>query len=289
MDSSNYDPMPMWNCGCQMVSLNYQTPDRSMQLNEGRFMRNGRCGYVLQPDVMRAKITVHLVNSAYKNVDPLTLHITVLGARHLLKSGRGFACPFVEIEIAEQKQITASYSESCDWWSVGVILYEMIVGQPPFYAPTPAETQYKVIHWYETLKIPREANLSQAASNLILRLCCEHQERAFVDEIKQHPFFNSICFEGLRHKTPPYKPQIKYATDTSNFDDIDPDKIRGSDSEDEIKKPDHPVNGKHPEHAFFEFTFRRFFDDGGHPYPVKEPDNQQEQTKTNESNAPVYV
>lgn len=42
MDSSNYDPMPMWNCGCQMVSLNYQTPDRSMQLNEGRFMRNGR-------------------------------------------------------------------------------------------------------------------------------------------------------------------------------------------------------------------------------------------------------
>ena len=36
------------------------------------------------------------------------------------------------------------YSESCDWWSVGVILYEMIVGQPPFYAPTPAETQYKV-------------------------------------------------------------------------------------------------------------------------------------------------
>lgn len=147
----------------------------------------------------------------------------------------------------------------------------------------------QVIHWYETLKIPREANLSQAASNLILRLCCGASERAFVDEIKQHPFFNSICFDGLRHKTPPYKPQIKYATDTSNFDDIDPDKIRGSDSEDEIKKPDHPVNGKHPEHAFFEFTFRRFFDDGGHPYPVKESDNQQEQTKTNESNAPVYV
>ncbi|VDI18612.1 uncharacterized protein LOC143047171 isoform X2 [Mytilus galloprovincialis] len=191
--------------------------------------------------------------------------------------------------IAPEVLLRSGYSESCDWWSVGVILYEMIVGQPPFYAPTPAETQYKVIHWYETLKIPREANLSQAASNLILRLCCGASERAFVDEIKQHPFFNSICFEGLRHKTPPYKPQIKYATDTSNFDDIDPDKIRGSDSEDEIKKPDHPVNGKHPEHAFFEFTFRRFFDDGGHPYPVKESDNQQEQTKTNESNAPVYV
>ncbi|XP_076111520.1 1-phosphatidylinositol 4,5-bisphosphate phosphodiesterase gamma-1-like isoform X8 [Mytilus galloprovincialis] len=100
MDSSNYDPMPMWNCGCQMVSLNYQTPDRSMQLNEGRFMRNGRCGYVLQPDVMRAKDYSPFSKQCLQNVDPLTLHITVLGARHLLKSGRGFACPFVEIEIA---------------------------------------------------------------------------------------------------------------------------------------------------------------------------------------------
>lgn len=193
--------------------------------------------------------------------------------------------------IAPEVLLRSGYTESCDWWSVGVILYEMIVGQPPFYAPTPAETQYKVINWSESLRIPREANLSPAATDLILRLCCGASERATVAEIKQHPFFASISFDGLRHKTPPYKPQIKYATDTSNFDDIDPDKIRGSDSEDEIKKPDHPVNGKHPEHAFFEFTFRRFFDDGGHPYPVKEPESPQEQTepKTTESNAPVYV
>ena len=150
---------------------------------------------------------------------------------------------------------------------------------------------FQVINWNESLKIPREANLSQAATNLILRLCCGASERATAAEIKVHSFFASISFDGLRHKTPPYKPQIKFATDTSNFDDIDPDKIRGSDSEDEIKKPDHPVNGKHPEHAFFEFTFRRFFDDGGHPYPVKEPESPQEQTepKTTESNAPVYV
>ena len=37
IDSSNYDPMPMWNTGCHMLAINYQTPDRTMQLNAGRF------------------------------------------------------------------------------------------------------------------------------------------------------------------------------------------------------------------------------------------------------------
>ncbi|GFU38931.1 1-phosphatidylinositol 4,5-bisphosphate phosphodiesterase gamma-1 [Nephila pilipes] len=42
IDSSNYDPMKMWNAGVQMVALNYQTPDRAMQLNQARFLQNGR-------------------------------------------------------------------------------------------------------------------------------------------------------------------------------------------------------------------------------------------------------
>ena len=48
-DSSNYDPVASWNYGCQVVALNYQTPDLPMQLNRGRFRDNGNCGYVLRP------------------------------------------------------------------------------------------------------------------------------------------------------------------------------------------------------------------------------------------------
>lgn len=42
VESSNYDPVPFWLCGSQMLALNYQTPDRPMQLNQGRFLANGR-------------------------------------------------------------------------------------------------------------------------------------------------------------------------------------------------------------------------------------------------------
>ena len=42
-----------WNAGCQMVSLNFQTPDLPFQLNQGKFEYNGNCGYLLKPDFMR--------------------------------------------------------------------------------------------------------------------------------------------------------------------------------------------------------------------------------------------
>lgn len=52
-DSSNYMPQVFWNAGCQMVSLNFQTSDLPMQLNQGKFEYNGSCGYLLKPDFMR--------------------------------------------------------------------------------------------------------------------------------------------------------------------------------------------------------------------------------------------
>ncbi|XP_074547434.1 1-phosphatidylinositol 4,5-bisphosphate phosphodiesterase beta-2 [Halichoeres trimaculatus] len=53
MDSSNYNPQPFWNAGCQMVALNYQTMDFPMQLNMSLFEFNGRTGYLLKHDVLR--------------------------------------------------------------------------------------------------------------------------------------------------------------------------------------------------------------------------------------------
>uniref|UniRef100_A0A3P8N7T5 Phosphoinositide phospholipase C n=1 Tax=Astatotilapia calliptera TaxID=8154 RepID=A0A3P8N7T5_ASTCA len=52
LQSSNYDPQEMWNCGCQLVALNFQTAGEQMDLNQGRFLANGHCGYVLKPSFL---------------------------------------------------------------------------------------------------------------------------------------------------------------------------------------------------------------------------------------------
>lgn len=99
VDSSNYNPVPMWNHGCQMVSLNYQTGDKAMQLNEGLFLQNGRCGYVLRPECQ------HDPNYDPSNLEtlptthPISLSVKIFGCRHLSKPGRGCISPLVEVEL----------------------------------------------------------------------------------------------------------------------------------------------------------------------------------------------
>uniref|UniRef100_A0A4W3IVT3 Phosphoinositide phospholipase C n=1 Tax=Callorhinchus milii TaxID=7868 RepID=A0A4W3IVT3_CALMI len=91
IDSSNYDPLILWQHGCQMAALNFQTPDKSMQLNQALFSMNGRTGFLLQPESLRSD------NSAKHRTQ--SINIKILGARHLPKPGRSIVCPFVEVEL----------------------------------------------------------------------------------------------------------------------------------------------------------------------------------------------
>ncbi|XP_051929498.1 1-phosphatidylinositol 4,5-bisphosphate phosphodiesterase gamma-1-like isoform X2 [Hippocampus zosterae] len=98
LDSSNYDPLPMWLCGSQLVALNFQTPDKAMQLNQALFTLGGGSGYVPQPDIMRDE-TFDPFDKDTLRVEPITIQLELLGARHLPKNGRSIVCPFVEMEI----------------------------------------------------------------------------------------------------------------------------------------------------------------------------------------------
>ncbi|KAK1117063.1 hypothetical protein K0M31_016989 [Melipona bicolor] len=99
IDSSNYNPVPMWNVGCQMVALNYQTGDKSMQLNQAKFRENGNCGYILKPEFMFKDDFNPYDKNCLHRIESLKFSLKVIGARHLIRSGRGIASPFIEIEI----------------------------------------------------------------------------------------------------------------------------------------------------------------------------------------------
>uniref|UniRef100_A0A3P9IE20 1-phosphatidylinositol 4,5-bisphosphate phosphodiesterase gamma n=1 Tax=Oryzias latipes TaxID=8090 RepID=A0A3P9IE20_ORYLA len=99
LDSSNYDPLPMWLCGSQLVALNFQTADKPMQMNQALFMLNGRNGYVLQPPIMRDDSFDPFDRNTLRGIEQVTLAIEVLGARHLPKNGRGIVSPLVEVEV----------------------------------------------------------------------------------------------------------------------------------------------------------------------------------------------
>lgn len=130
---------------------------------------------------------------------------------------------YIAPEVFTQK----GYTETVDWWSVGVIFFEMIVGYPPFFADEPSVTCQKIIHWKRTFSIPEDANLSSVAADLIRRLICDAEHRLGnngAKEIKSHPFFKGLDWEMLRISIPPFIPDLSSDVDTTNFDKFEEDK-----------------------------------------------------------------
>jgi len=114
IDSSNYLPSPAWNCGIQMVALNYQTSSEPLWINEGKFRANGGCGYVLKPsELLNPKIQWDP-----KNVKPTPpqgkkiLSVEVISARQLPRGSSGGISPSIEVQVYGLPADTSSFRTS---------------------------------------------------------------------------------------------------------------------------------------------------------------------------------
>uniref|UniRef100_G3P4B1 Phosphoinositide phospholipase C n=1 Tax=Gasterosteus aculeatus aculeatus TaxID=481459 RepID=G3P4B1_GASAC len=102
LQSSNYDPQAMWNGGCQMVALNFQTSGEQMDLNQGRFLTNGRCGYVLKPDFLCSPASVFDPENTGGGPGhtPTQLTIRILSAQQLPKINTDKASSIVDPQVS---------------------------------------------------------------------------------------------------------------------------------------------------------------------------------------------
>lgn len=100
--------------------------------------------------------------------------------RRLQAFSRVGTLSYTAVEILRAKP----YSEKCDFWSAGCILYECVFGRPPFYSESRTETYKKVINHKTTLHFPQgDAVVSDDCCSFISRLICEPEERMGFSEI----------------------------------------------------------------------------------------------------------
>ncbi|XP_064530782.1 citron Rho-interacting kinase isoform X3 [Pseudopipra pipra] len=113
----------------------------------------------------------------------------------------------------------ASYGPECDWWSLGVIAYEMVYGRTPFTEGTAAKTFNNIMNFQRFLKFPEDVKVSSEFLDLIQSLLCGQKERLGYEGLCCHPFFSKIDWNNIRNTPPPFVPTLKSDDDTSNFDE----------------------------------------------------------------------
>ncbi|KAI9828508.1 MAG: hypothetical protein M1826_006045 [Phylliscum demangeonii] len=124
--------------------------------------------------------------------------------------------------LAPELLLGQGYTKSVDWWTLGVLLYEMLTGLPPFYNENTNEMYRKILG--DSLHFPGTDVVPVAAKDLLMKLLDRDPDRRLgangAAEIKAHQFFHSIDWRKLlqRKYEPNFKPNVVDALDTANFD-----------------------------------------------------------------------
>ncbi|KRG03319.1 cGMP-dependent protein kinase, isozyme 2 forms cD5/T2 isoform X3 [Drosophila mojavensis] len=131
--------------------------------------------------------------------------------------------------VAPEVILNRGHDISADYWSLGVLMFELLTGTPPFTGSDPMRTYNIILKGIDAIEFPR--NITRNASNLIKKLCRDNPaerlgyQRGGISEIQKHKWFDGFYWWGLQNRSlePPIKPSVKSVVDTANFDEYPPD------------------------------------------------------------------
>lgn len=220
-------------------------------------------------EVVLALDTIHNMGFVHRDVKPDNMlldkygHLKLadfgtcmrMGEDGLVKSSNAVGTPdYISPEVLQSQGGEGEYGRECDWWSVGIFLYEMLIGDTPFYADSLVGTYGKIMDHRNSLTFPPEIEISENAKSLIRAFLTDRHKRlgrSGIEEIKRHPFFqnDTWTFDNLRESVPPVVPELSSDDDTRNFDEIDRD-----DSPEEIFPVPKTFAGNHLPFVGFTYT-----------------------------------
>lgn len=191
-------------------------------------------------------------------------HTKILRWRDANRKQQAYSVVGTNNYMAPEILLGTGYDKACDWWSLGVIIFEMLYGFPPFCSKNRHQTKLKIVNWRQTLRFPAEPKVSREAQDFMMRLICDKESRlgsgpiasskntssatgrapatspvtsplgSFIGsllgegdatDIKRHPWFRDIDWDELGNRQPPFRPELKSEIDTAYFDEVNEEEV----------------------------------------------------------------